>query len=454
MSNETARLRQDDGDRASGRSADDGGSANDGGREERGWIGWLQIAAVILVIVIAGSITVWLSSQGGDASQAPPEQPDVPVRVTDPVVADHRVTVALTGTVSATAFVDLTPQVGGRVVSVSDAVRAGSSFAPGEVLFQIDPRDYEVAVTRARSAIAQARSNLARTEAEADLAREEWDRLYPGRPITALAANEPQLEAARGQLLSAQADLDQALLNLERTEVSLPFAGRVTQSRIEAGALVSAGQSYGQAYDFEALELIAPISPTDLARIGEVAGAPVRLSLESGDQGFPGRVARVGARLDERTRFIDLFIEPDAEGRMLQPGLFADVLIQGPVLRDVMILPAAAVAGLNEVRVVQDGAVVGKRVDVLDRPPGRVVTRRFDTHDGLVVSPLPEGATGRDADIVERVDPPEPSDLAVDVSGPYQGGYASPAERNAERDGHARDEDGEAAPEDREGARG
>ncbi len=446
MSEETARLRQDDGERAR--------SGGGGESDERGWIGWLQIAAVVLVILLAGAITVWLSSTGGEPGEAPPERPDVPVRVTDPLIADHRVTVALTGTVGVTAFVDLTPQVSGRVVSVSDAVRAGAAFAADEVLFQIDPRDYEVAVTRARSALAQARSGLAQAQAEAELAREEWDRLYPGQAITPLAAREPQLEAARGELLSAEAELDQALLNLERTTVSLPFAGKVTESRVEAGALVNSGQSYGQAYDFEAVELIAPISPRDLARIGEAQGAPVRLSLEAGGPGFPGEVARVGARLNERTRFIDLFIEPAAGDLELQPGLFADVEIQGPLLQDVMILPAAAVAGLNEVRLVEDGVIVSERIEVLDRPSGRVVARVFDPHQGLIVSPLPEGSLGRDAEITERVDPPEASGPAPDVSGPYDGGYASPAEQAAERGAETGDIDVEAAPEDREGERG
>lgn len=384
------------------------GSAEDGDQDETrgGWVGWLQIAGVVLVILTAAGVTIWLSAGGEEPGAAPPESPDVPVRVTEPVTADHQVVVALTGTVNVTAYVDLAPQVGGRVMSVSESVRAGASFEAGEVLFQIDPRDYEVAVTRARSALAQARSNFAQVQAEADVAREEWDRLYPGQPITPLAAREPQQEAARSQLLSAQADLQQAQLNLERTTMSLPFAGRVTQSRLEAGTLVSAGQPYGQAYDYEAVEIVAPISPSDLARVGEARGAAVRLSLEAGGPDFNGRIERIGARLDERTRFIDLFINPEREGEAMQPGLFAEVRIQGPLLEDVMILPGAAVAGLDEVRLVEDGVIVAERIEVLDRPRGRIIARAFDVHEGLIVSPLPEGAVGRDAEIADRVAPP------------------------------------------------
>jgi len=401
------------------RQDNDGGAGSaEHGDEDRGaWVGWLQIVGVAMVILAAASVTIWLSAGGDEPDMAPPESPDVPVRVTEPVTTDHQVTVALTGTVNVTAYVDLTPQVGGRVMSVSDSVRAGASFEAGEVLFQIDPRDYEVAVTRARSALAQARSNFAQVQAEADVSREEWDRLYPDEPITPLAAREPQQEAARSQLLSAQADL-----NLERTTVSLPFAGRVTESRLEAGTLVSAGQPYGQAYDYETVEIVAPISPADLARVGQARGASVRLSLEAGGPAFNGRIERIGARLDERTRFIDLFINPEREGEAMQPGLFAAVQIEGPLLQGVMILPGAAVAGLNEVRLVEDGVIVSERIDVLDRPRGRIIARAFDVHEGLIVSPLPEGAVGRDAEIADRVEPPAAvSDEAESGSGPGSG---------------------------------
>lgn len=414
-----------------------------GGDGDRGaFIGWIQIAGVALVILIAAGLTVWLSARGGAPDTGPMERPDTPVRVTTPLTADHQVTIALTGTVAVTAFVDLTPQVSGRILSVSDSARAGAAFEAGEVLFRIDPRDYEVAVTRARSALSQARSNFAQVQAEAEVARDEWDRLYPGRPITLLAAREPQLEAARGQLLAAEADLDQAELNLERTTVSLPFSGRIVASRLEAGVLVSAGQAYGQAYDLDAVELVAPISPADLARLGAAEGAPVRLTLEAGGTDFPGRVVRIGARLDERTRFIDLFIAPEPGGFVLQPGLFADVLIEGPLLEDVMILPGAAVAGLDAVRLVRDGEIVSQRIDVLDRPRGRVIARAFDSHEGVIISPLPEGSVGRSAEIAERVEPPR----AGAVQRPAEGPAENPAEHPGDDPGDDAADTGDAAP--------
>lgn len=368
---------------------------------DRSWLGWLQIAAIIAVIASAAGITLWLSASSQEAVGEAPEQPPAPVRVVQAERGNHTLSIEATGTVSVTAFVELTAEVGGRIVEVSNSARAGAAFEAGQVLFTIDPRDYEVAVSRARAALADASAALQTEEAEARIARTEWDTLYPDREITALAAREPQLEAARARRLSAQADLTQARLDLERTRVSLPFAGRIAQSAIEAGRLAAPGQALGSAYSLDAVEIVAPVAPEDLSRLNGAIGRSVEIRIEGAREVLQGRVARAGARLDERTRFIDLYIDAGGEALQLQPGLFADLRLAGPTLDDVMIIPAGAVQGLDTVRVVEDGRIAERTIEVLDRTRGQVIASPFDTASGVIVSSLPEGAVGRAADIVD-----------------------------------------------------
>ncbi len=371
-------------------------------RYQNGWIGWIQIGGILVVIAIAAAVTLLLaaggSRQGGDG----PERTNIPVQVITPQTGNHTPSVTITGTVSVTAEVDLTPQVGGRIIEIADNARAGSSFAAGEVLFQIDPRDYRVAVTRAQASLADAQASLEQTVADAEIARREWAAVYPDREITALAAREPQLAAARARTLAAEADLAQARLNLERTEVSFPFAGRVAQSRLEAGLLAAAGQRYGTVYDVSTLEIVAPIAPSDLARLGQDARGEAHVSLEGSTASFPARIARVGAQLDSRTRFIDLFLDPGDAASNLRPGQFASIEIEGPTQRDVFILPAAAAPGLTLIKVVDGGLIVERDITVLDRPRGQIVVEPFDFGEGVIVSPVPEGAIGRAAEIVSE----------------------------------------------------
>jgi len=307
--------------------------------------------------------------------------------------------VTLTGTVAARANVALTPQVSGRVMALSENVRTGARFNAGEILFEIDPHDYEIAVARAGAAVADAQSALDQLEAEAAINRVEWRREYPDREITPLAAREPQLLAARARLTSAQADLAQAQLNLERTRIQFPFDGRVIDSQIEIGQLIAAGQSYGAVYDSARLEVVAPIPPADLARLDGAQGRNARLSITETGQVLDATIDREGAILDDRTRFIDLFITP-GQITALRPGQFIEVDITGPHMNAVMALPEEALVGLNTVRIVRDGDINEVRVNVLDRPRSAVIVTPFDTGEGVVVTPVPESALGRPARIL------------------------------------------------------
>ena len=368
-------------------------------QDKAGWVGWLQIGAILAVILVAMVLTAMLSSGGGAPRQSAPERPATPVEIAWPVVHDHQIEIALTGSVSTPSDITLSPQVGGRVIEVSDAVRAGAFFEADEVLFRIDPRDYQVAVSRARASLADARSALDQLTAEAEINQAEWRREYPGREITPLAAREPQLAAARARVDSAEADLAQAQLNLERTNIRFPFHGRVIDSRIATGQLVSAGQSYGSVYDISNLEIVAPIAPTDLARLDEATGREARLEIAETGVSLSGVIVREGASLNARTRFIDLFIAPVAPDQ-LRPGQFVDVTVTGPDLEAGLKMPGSALVGLNQVRIVRNDQIEEVEVEVLDRWGDDIFVAPFDYGQGVILSPVPENALGRRANIL------------------------------------------------------
>jgi RND family efflux transporter MFP subunit len=371
-------------------------------REERSWLGWVQLAIIGGIIVLSLSLTAWLaaSSARPAANGNGTQVTAAPVEIVRPRPAAHTVRVRTTGTVRARALVSLTPEVGGQVVEVSQSVRSGARFEAGETLALIDPRNYRLAVDRAGAAYADAQSALQRLEAEAGLAREEWESLYPGEAIAPLTALEPQLEAARARVTSTRADLDQARLNLDRTRLRLPFDGRIAEARIELGQTLGAGQPYGEAYAIDALEIAVPLSPEELARIAPATGRTVRLSFEAGAApAMTGTIVREGARLEERSRLITVFILPD-DPDSLRPGLFANVSIDGATLSEAVSLPASALAGLSQVRIVRDGRIVPVDVTVLDRSEGRVVTAPFDAGEGVIVSPLPESVLGGPVTII------------------------------------------------------
>jgi len=97
-----------------------------------------------------------------------------------------------------------------------------------------------VAVIRASANVAQAEQQLVREIAEGEIARQDYAELGRGQP-SPLALREPQRQQAEASLQAAQADLENAKLQLTRTKIVAPFNGRVRSRSSDIGQFVSPG---------------------------------------------------------------------------------------------------------------------------------------------------------------------------------------------------------------------
>ena len=108
---------------------------------------------------------------------------------------------------------------------------------------------------------------------------------------------------------------------------------------------------------------------------------------------------REGADLNPRTRFVDLYIAPDTPDQ-LRPGQFVSVTVTGPDLERGLMMPGSALVGLDQVRIVRDGRIEEVTIEVLDRWDGDVFVAPFDYAEGVILTPVPENALGRRANIL------------------------------------------------------
>ena len=124
------------------------------------------------------------------------------------------------GSVTPVVEVEIVPQVSGNIVSLHEQFRAGGVIGANDTIVKIDPRDYELAVRQAKADVAKAMVDVETEQAEANVARQEWYQLNPGKqPTSPLVLREPQIKQAQAQLESASAKLETAELNLSRTEI-------------------------------------------------------------------------------------------------------------------------------------------------------------------------------------------------------------------------------------------
>ncbi len=367
------------------------------------WRGYAQLASVLLVIAAAlyfarapARVDRGAVSDPSSASVRPN------VRVIRPTPTEQALTVELTGTVNLEERVRVASEVVGRVAWVSPDFSAGGSITADETFIRIDPAEFELQVEAAQMAVreADARVWVERAGAEEDI--QAFERENPGAEPSESVRRLPSIAEAEARLMRAQADLKLAELRLERTNISLPYDGRVTASDVEVGELVGPADRVdrptsrlGIVYRTEALQVAVPIELRDLEYLDPVIGRSARVVGEMA--GWEARVERVSSVVAPRTRLASVFLKfaEDAHPDSLPaPGSFVEVDIAGPAHDDVYVLPESVVQERDSVWVVRDGRLSAFAPETVGRTAEGWVVQAFDAGEGVVVGVLPGAREG------------------------------------------------------------
>src|SRR6185369_4215053 len=137
--------------------------------------------------------------------------------------------------------VEVRARVSGYITKVG--FQDGAMVKQGDVLFEIDPREYDAAVLRSEGDVARLRAQLARAESE--VARNQALRPSGAASARELERSIADRGAAEGELKAKLAQLELARLDLEFTRVTAPIAGRASRAQITQGNLVVVGASGG-----------------------------------------------------------------------------------------------------------------------------------------------------------------------------------------------------------------
>jgi RND family efflux transporter MFP subunit len=287
------------------------------------------------------------------------------------------VTIRAYGNVTASRQLDLTAQVGGRILWKSPAFEPGEIVDEGAVLLRIDRTDYELALAEARQALSSAKLALADATSLRQTAR---------------------IDEASATVASAEARIARAQRDLRNTEIIAPYRAVIDEQLVELGQFISVGTRLGRILGAERAEIRLPVPPQDIGFIAPDGGTPVALFADDGrgEERWDGVVKRIEARVDAQTRVFPVVAEvpnplnPQGDGKPLRFGQFVRAEIAGGSVPRAVVLPQAALHGEDDVFVFADGALVRRRVTVARISEGgalvtegleegeRVVTTRLD----------------------------------------------------------------------------
>ncbi len=375
---------------------------------------FLKIALPLIILTLGGFAMVALI---GSREAPQREQTAVAGALVETMKArrsTHRVTIIATGTVQTRNEAALAPQVSGRIVKTSPDLLVGGLFEEGDLLFAIENADYRLAVQRAQAALTRAQLDLRTMQGQARIARREWERLGLDGDPDPLVLYEPQLESARADVNSAQAQLDQALLDLERTRINAPFNGRIARKEVDRGQYINAGSTAVLFAGTDRAEVIVPLPIEDLARLDiprpgtERAGSEALVRLRMGNVSFEwnGRIERSLGEVDPQGRMARVVADITdpynlkqtwpAENPSLEPGMFVTVHLKGQHLDDVVPLPRKALRSNDSVWIASEQSTLEIRpVEVVHREEQTVYVRgEIEEGDRIILTPLPGAAAG------------------------------------------------------------
>ena len=323
-----------------------------------------------------------------------PEIIPVAVRVEAVELSSVQLTVESQGKVQAAQIANLSAPVAGPVAWISSTMEAGGFVAKGQELLRLETSDFETMRARSQATMQQAK-------AESDHAAREFERMR--ELAEEKLASQSQLqdsqrlaEVTRARLADAQANYNQAELDLERARITSPFDAVIQSRDVELGQYVNRAQSVAVLYGANEVEVRVPLAIRQLGYLDIPLGLRGELSeqeapdvtlkgLYGGEElMWHGKLVRIEAQIDPNSNTVQTIIrvqQPKAVDTKAQVrsiplpiGLFVEADITGKMIDDIISLPRSVIRNNNQVLVVDaENKMYFRDVDIYRLEEDRVL---------------------------------------------------------------------------------
>ncbi|HIK92815.1 MAG TPA: efflux RND transporter periplasmic adaptor subunit [Planctomycetes bacterium] len=329
-------------------------------------IAFFRVLIPVGIIAAGGYAFTLLSVEPEETKSAPVAKQVIRTKVTRLHVGEYSVVVTTNGVVQPHNQVTLSAEVSGEITVLNPEFEVGSYFSEGDVLIELDDRDYQTALTVAKAGrrLAESALKLAETSHERML------QLSRGNSASKLELDQAvaALAQARAEVDIATSRIEQAERDLQRTKIVAAFDGRVQQKAVGIGQLVSPGTALGDVFAVDYAEVRLPIAGRELRFLDlpEMADdLPVSVELRdaidsSSDIVWNAKIVRTEGALDKDS--LELFAiarinDPfglHSNRPVLRIGQPVVAAIAGEVLTDVVVMPRGAVRQLDQVYLVDE----------------------------------------------------------------------------------------------------
>ncbi len=349
----------------------------------------LRLLALLLLLLGFGAC---------EKKQEAPKPTPPEVLVADVVQQDVPIYEQWVSTLNGPVNADITPKVQGYLLRQN--YQNGSFVRKGELLFEIDPRQYEAALDKAKADVARAQATL--DKYTADVQRDTPLAAQNAIPQKQLDTDQANQAAAKAELVANGAAQQNAELNLAWTKVYSPVSGIAGVSNSQVGDLVGTATKMVTVSEVDPIWAYFNISETDylanaaaisrVLRSGEISSnVPVEF-LQANNEPYPftGKIIFVNRQIAAGTGTIQLAAAFPNKNALLRPGGFGQVRIKTKTNPNALLVPQPAVIEVQtDYQVVvlnSQGRAVLRPVKVGDRVgPNWIITEGLQPGEKVVV---------------------------------------------------------------------
>jgi len=371
----------------------------------------------MLLLGIAFGIARYVKNNPPEANR---EKPAVPILQVETILAtpqSYDVIIESYGTIQPRTQGTLTAQVNGEIIKVSNSLLQGSFFEKGDVLLEIDPRDFQTNLINAKANVSQAQASLAQEKAQAEQAAKDWKRLGNAGKAPDLVLRKPQLAASRAELDWNKAALAKAELDLERTQIKAPYAGRIISKNVDLGQYVTTGSQLAEIFAIDYVEVRLPLTNREYAYIdvnesyrgdtsvADSSNSPAVIidsQLGNDNYDFEGYISRSEGVFDTSTRqtYVVAHIDDPYSKRNegvppLKIGQFVTAKIEGKTLENVFVVPNKGVYQGSYIFVVENDVIKRRDINLLWQDnDNTVIDTGIIAGNVIVTTPLNDTISG------------------------------------------------------------
>ncbi len=286
-------------------------------------------------------------------------------------------TVSASGKIQPEVEVKISPDVSGEIVAL--LVKEGDRVEKGDLLIKIKPDIYKSILERSKASLNTAKANLAKSKAQLTESEAKFNRnkhLYNEGAISLSEFEQIEatykvaalnVESSQYAVSSAEASLNEAEENLDKTSIYAPVAGTISLLNVELGErVVGTGQMSGtellRLADLSAMEVAVEVNENDIVRVNLNDTSIIEVDAFLGDE-FKGIVTEIansanvsGVSADQVTNFeVKIRILDNTNFR---PGMTASVEVQTKLVKDVISVPIQAVTTRKDTAAASDNKKV------------------------------------------------------------------------------------------------